>query len=147
MNDLEREITKRLNADPTIRALFSGRQPRFRYWQTPDGAMFVYTTEAFSDCKYGSAIYQPTGEGSRSGRKAVTAWEPIREVHHATRKAAKARALALYAAHDKAHPEWGSARTADLEKRNLATRLRYFQKTGRWHEEMGWGPVPTEAIT
>jgi hypothetical protein len=103
--DIAREIEARLNADPTIRALlasFTPREPRYRYWQTPDGTMFLYTTEKFSDGKYGSAIMAPYGKGSRSGKKNVTAWKPTREVHHATRKAAKARALKLYNEHDRA---------------------------------------------
>jgi len=96
-SDIEQEIMDRLNADPTIRALFSsGRDPRYRYWQTPDGAMFIYTTEKMADGKYASAIYRPTGKGSRSGRRKVTQWTRTREVHHATRKAAKARAYRLF---------------------------------------------------
>lgn len=93
------EIEHRLLADPTIRELLRAlnpRDPRYRYWQTPDGAMFVYTTERMSDGKYASAIYQPTGKGSRMGKAHVTGWRITREVHHVARKAAKARALALY---------------------------------------------------
>ena len=96
---LERDIEARLNADPTIRDLLGyigGHQPRYAYWETPDGAMFIYTTETFSDGKYGSAVYRPVGKGSRSGKRAITEWKPTREVHHSKRKAAKARALRLY---------------------------------------------------
>ena len=101
--DIAREIERRLNADPAIQEVlraigYGTRQPRYRFWQTPDGAMFIFTTEKFPDGKYGSAIYQPTGKGARSGRRAVTEWKPIREVHHRTRRAARARALALYEA-------------------------------------------------
>lgn len=130
--------------DPAIQDVLraiSPRQPRYRYWESPDGTMFVYTTEKMGDGKYASAIYQPTGKGSRSGVKAkVTEWKPVREVRHGTRKAAKDRALRLWTAHDKAHPEWGAAREAKREARNDAVRLRYFRRTGRWQER--WGPVP-----
>lgn len=86
-------------ADPAIREILGslyGRQPRYRYWETPDGAMYLYTTEKFSDGKYGSAVLRPTGKGSRSGKRNVQEWRTTREVHHATRKAAKARAYRLY---------------------------------------------------
>lgn len=89
--------------DPTLRELFPelvpARDPRFRYWQTPDGTMFLYTTERFSDGKFGSAILRPTGKGARSGRRKVTRWKTTREVHHSTRRAAKARAYRLYEQH------------------------------------------------
>jgi hypothetical protein len=97
--DIAREIERRLNADPAIRDLLGyigGRQPRYRYWETPDGAMFIYTTETMPDGKYASAIYRPVGKGSRSGKRNVTEWKPVQEVRHTTRKAAKARALRLY---------------------------------------------------
>lgn len=97
--EIAREIERRLNADPTIRALlerFTPRDPNYRYWQSPDGAMFIYTTEKMGDGKYASAIYRPTGRGARSGRAQVQQWRTTREVHHATRKAAKARAYRLY---------------------------------------------------
>ena len=108
------EITARLNADPTIRALFATRQPRYRYWETPDGWTFIYTTETFGDGKYGSAIYRPTGKGARSGKGKVTEWTLTREQHHRTRRAAKARALRLYVEYIEAttgtRPEWAVER-------------------------------------
>jgi hypothetical protein len=94
--EIAAQIERWLNEDPTMRSLFGARQPRYRYWETPDGAMYIYTTERFSDGKYGSAIYRPVGKGSRSGKEHVTEWKPTREVHHSTRKAAKARAYRLY---------------------------------------------------
>lgn len=102
-NEIEREIVRRLNADPAIRAVLdyiSPRQPRYRYFESPDGTMFIWTTEKMGDGKYASAIYQPTGSGSRSGK--ATTWRKVREVHHATRRAAKARALALYRKYEEA---------------------------------------------
>jgi len=93
------EIERRLWADPTIREILRDlfpRDPRYRYWQTPDGTMFIYTTERMGDGKYASAVLRPTGKGSRSGKSHVTAWRTTREVHAKTRKAAKARAYRLY---------------------------------------------------
>ena len=101
--DYDTEIRHRLEADPAIQEVLqyldlrlNGRQPRYRYWQSPDGAMFIYTTEKFADGKYGSAVLRPSGKGSRSGKGRVEEWRTTREVHHATRKAAKARAYRLY---------------------------------------------------
>ena len=85
-----------INSDATLRGLFAVRQPRYRYFQSPDGTMFLWTTETFSDGKYGSAVLTPTGKGARSGKRNVTGWRTTREVHHTTRTAAKARALRLY---------------------------------------------------
>jgi hypothetical protein len=79
-------------------ALFP-RAARYRYWEAPDGRQFVYTTERMGDGKFASAIYVPKGKGARSGKKAVTRLSPSREVHHATRRAARARAYALYQKH------------------------------------------------
>ena len=98
--DIGAEITAFLNRDPVLRELFAPpREARYRYWQTEDGWRFHYTTEKMGDGKYASAIYAPHGKGSRSGRKAVTEWHVRREVHHATRRAAKARAYELFAQH------------------------------------------------
>lgn len=77
-------------------ARLAPRDPRYRYWQTADGRMFLYTTERFSDGKFGSAVLVPVGKGARSGKGKVTTWRTTREVHHATRKAAKARAYRLF---------------------------------------------------
>jgi hypothetical protein len=90
---MTKRVQERLNQ---ALAYLQPRDPRYRYWQSKDGRMFVYTTERFSDGKYGSAVYVPTGKGARSGRKNVEQWDVRQEVHHSTRKAAKARALRLY---------------------------------------------------
>jgi len=141
---IAREIEERLNADPTIQALFGGgRQASWCYFETRDGWMFVWTTERMGDGKYHSAIQQPYGEGSRSGdKRKITRWKPVREVGHSTRTAAKARALRLCRAHANEHPEWRDADAARQQARNQAVRLRYFQRTGRWPET--WGPKPGE---
>ncbi len=78
---------------------FMPRDPRYRYWQTPDGRMFMWTTERMGDGKFASAVMVPTGPGSRSGRAHVTRWRATREVHHVTRRAAKARAYRLFTQH------------------------------------------------
>ena len=97
-----RKVEEQLMADPTIAAIItslSPRQPRYRYFETPDGRMFLWTTERFGDGKYGSAVMAPYGPGSRSGKRAVTHWKPTSEVHHRLRKDAKDRAYRLYVAH------------------------------------------------
>jgi hypothetical protein len=75
-----------------------GRDPRFRYYEDARGTMYLWTTERMGDGRFGSAVLVPFGPGSRSGRGKVTRWKTTREVHHSTRKAAKARALRLYLA-------------------------------------------------
>lgn len=80
-------------------ARVSGREPSYRYYQTDDGAMFIWTTERMGDGKFASAIFRPYGPGSRSGKRNVTRWRTQREVHHRTRRAAKARAYSLYRDH------------------------------------------------
>lgn len=74
-----------------------GREPRYRYYQTSDGTMFIWTVERMGDDKYASAVYVPYGPGARSGKP--TKWRARREVHHKLRRAAKARAYALYREH------------------------------------------------
>lgn len=79
------------------RRLF-GRTPRFRYFEDKGGRCFVWTTERMGDGKFASAVLVPYGPGSRSGKAKVTRWRTTREVHHATRRAARARALLMYEA-------------------------------------------------
>jgi hypothetical protein len=88
--DFRRRITARLQE-------VYGRDPRYRYFKANDQTMFVWTTERMGDGKYASTVYVPKGKGSRSGDP--QRWESRREVHHTTRKAAKARALRLYREH------------------------------------------------
>jgi hypothetical protein len=141
MASFQEDLASFVNSDPTLRALFTpARQPRYRYWQSPDGAMFFWTTETLAEGKYASGIYQPYGPGARSGTAKVTQWKPVRVVEHSTRKAARARALRLWTAADKAHPEWSAAREDRRQARNDAVRLRYYRRTGKWLEQ--WGPVP-----
>ena len=132
-----------IERDPTLRSMFATRQPRYRYWQTPDGAMYFWTTETLGDDKYASGIYQPYGPGSRSGKAKVTQWRPVRVVHHSTRKAAKARALALFRAAGAKHPEWQAEVQNRHDKRQHTLRLRWSRHTGTWRDE--WGPRPEEA--
>ena len=84
-----------------------GRQPRFRYFECKTCRRgFLWTVERLGDERYASAVLVPYGKGSRSGDP--VGWKNRLEVHHATRKAAKARALRLYRAHIPDHrPEIG----------------------------------------
>lgn len=92
MNDISEEFRAALQR-------IIGRDPRYRYWETPDGWQFVYSTERMGDGKFASAQYMPVGKGSRSGRAEVTRLVVRRELHHGTRRAAKARAYRLYQQH------------------------------------------------
>lgn len=78
-----------------------GREPRCQEWQAEDGWIIVYSTERMGTGKFEVAAYKPIGRGARSGRarKAAKAYER----QFATRKAAKARAIALYRQHS---PRW-----------------------------------------
>jgi len=98
---LDKVLEDIINGDASLRGLFmAARVPRYRYWQASDGAMFVWTTERFSDGKFGSAVLVPTGPGARSGRRKVTSWRTTREVHVQSRALAKARALRLFKQHE-----------------------------------------------
>jgi hypothetical protein len=98
--DIAAEIERRLTADPAVQDLLLelyGRDPRYRYWETPDGWQFHYTTERMGDGRFHSAQYQPKGKGARSGKASRLVVR--RELPHATRKGAKARAYRLYQRH------------------------------------------------
>lgn len=91
-------IVARLNQH--LAELF-GREPRYCYFQRGSGPMFCWTVEKDEDGKYLSFVYRPVGKGARSGT--ATRWELVeaksskwKQVRHAKRKAAKARALRLY---------------------------------------------------
>lgn len=80
-----------------------GREPRYCYFQRGNGAMFCWTVEKGEDGKYVSFVYRPTGKGARTGD--ASSWELVetksskwKQVRHAKRKAAKARALRLFRA-------------------------------------------------
>jgi hypothetical protein len=78
---------------------------RQRQWTAEDGWIVVYTTERVDRGrwaeKFVTMLYKPEGKGARTG-KAVR-WRRVYARPFATRKAAKARAMALYADHS---PKW-----------------------------------------
>lgn len=96
----DRDIAERLTALLRERGLITV-QPRYRYFETPDRWMFIWTVERITDDddreRYASAVYVPKGRGARSGDP--SRWVVRREVHHSTRRAAKARALRMYRQH------------------------------------------------
>jgi hypothetical protein len=101
--DYDALFRARLEADPTIQEVlrdFIGRDPRYRYWLSPDGWQFHYTTERLGDGKFHSAVYMPKGKGARSGNPSKLVVR--RELAHATRRGAKARAYKLYRQHEDA---------------------------------------------
>jgi hypothetical protein len=91
---------------------FLPREARWAYWQDKNGPMFVYNTERIhtydpndkANGKFESAVFEPYGPGSRSGK--ATRWrvkDDSRSLHD-LRKDAKARAYRLYC-------EWRETRT------------------------------------
>ena len=94
-------IRRMFENDPRLAYLFGGRDPRCREWTCEDGWVVVYSTERMGTGKFEVAAYKPTGRGARSGqaRQAVKVYER----QFATRKAAKARAIALFRKHS---PRW-----------------------------------------
>jgi hypothetical protein len=94
----EREVAAEIEAFLRSRGVLP-EIARYRYWETPDGWQFHYTTEQLADGKYASAQYIPTGKGARGGKGKVTQLEIRRALHHATRRGAKARAYKLYQKH------------------------------------------------
>lgn len=95
VDDVGRRIMARIAE--TSPELFA-RDPNYRYYEcSVCRAQFIWTTERMGDGKFCSAIYAPTGKGSRSGRPEQL--KATREVHHRKRKDAKARAYRLYEKH------------------------------------------------
>lgn len=78
-------------------------------WSAEDGWIIVYTTERVDrgrwEGRFVTMAYRPEGKGSRSGRGKASRWRRVYARPFSTRKAAKARALALYAAHS---PRWAA---------------------------------------
>lgn len=80
------------------------REARWAYWQDGTGPMFVYNTERIAtrdpddpaNGQFESAVFEPYGPGSRSG-KAKT-WRVRRDSRslHVLRRDAKERAYRLY---------------------------------------------------
>jgi len=82
-----------------------GEEARWRYFQSKNGPLFVWTVEPFNliyfkddvaQGKYESVVYVPIGPGSRSGKAKRWVRDESTASLHALRKDAKARALRLY---------------------------------------------------
>lgn len=92
--------------DEDVATLFRGLMPqsaRSAYWQKGNGPMFAYNTERIrtwpedpANGKFESAVFEPYGLGSRSGK--ATRWRKVEGESslHDLRKDAKARAYRLY---------------------------------------------------
>jgi hypothetical protein len=80
---------------------------RQRQWSAEDGWIIVYTTERVVGGRWAGRFvtmaYRPEGKGARSGR--AEHWRRVYARPFSTRKAAKARATALYAQHS---PQWSA---------------------------------------
>lgn len=78
---------------------------RQRQWTAEDGWIVVYTTERVDRGrwarKFVTMAYRPEGKGARTGK--AEQWRRVYARPFATRKAAKARAVELYADHS---PKW-----------------------------------------
>ena len=99
----ERIATALLEADfegwaPILMPDGSARQ---RQWNTEDGWLIVYTTERVKggrwDGKFVTMAYRPKGPGARTGK--AERWVRVYARPFSSRKAAKARAMDLYADH------------------------------------------------
>jgi len=92
------------NADVARRiAELMPREARWAYFQRGRGPMFVYNTERINERfptrangMFESAIFEPIGKGSRSGK--AVAWKVRADSRslHTLRRDAKARAYRLY---------------------------------------------------
>lgn len=75
-------------------------------WEADDGWLIIYTTSRVEggphDGKFVTQAFKPVGSGARSGK--ATQWVESYRRAFATRKAAKARAMALYAQHSEPSP-------------------------------------------
>jgi len=80
-------------AAPDLVAALFPRSPNYRCFRVGQHK-FCWTTERMSDGKYHTFDYAPVGPGARTGK--AKRWKLRREVKFATRKAARARALARY---------------------------------------------------
>lgn len=85
-------------------------------WEAEDGWLISYTTSrivggAF-DGKFIALAHKPVGEGARSGRGKTTALVHAYSRAFSTRKAAKARAVAMYRKHS---PRWAAKHPDEQE--------------------------------
>lgn len=87
-------------------------------WIAEDGWIIIYTTSRVvdgpHDGKFVTQLMKPTGKGARTGT-ATRFVESYRRAF-ATRKAAKKRAVALYAQHS---PTWAARNQSYLERLGL----------------------------
>ena len=78
---------------------------RQRTWTAEDGWLAVYTTERVDRGRWAGKFvvmaYKPEGKGARTGK--AERWRRVYARAFATRKAAKARAIEIYADHS---PRW-----------------------------------------
>jgi hypothetical protein len=82
---------------------------RQQMWTAEDGWVISYTTSRIVGGphagKFLTQAYRPVGEGARGGRGKAQEWVESYRRQFATRKAARARADALYRQHS---PEWAA---------------------------------------
>lgn len=108
MSDLGERLARdllRMDYEGWAPILMPDGSARQAMWSAEDGWLIVYTTERVDRGRWAGQFvtmaYKPEGKGSRSGK--AERWRRVYARPFATRKAAKARALALYGQHS---PVW-----------------------------------------
>jgi hypothetical protein len=105
MRDVEallRRQVRSMTEDATLHRVWAGHA-RQAMWRCGDGWIVAYTTSRIEqgpyDGKFAVMLYKPVGKGARTGQ----ADEAVRTYMRAfsTRKAARARAVALYHQHSR----------------------------------------------
>lgn len=107
----ERIAARLLASDPDhwTPILMPDGTARQSQWHAEDGWIIVYTTERVDGGpwagRFVTMAYKPLGKGARSGRGKADRWTRVYARPFTQRKAAKARALALYREHS---PRWAA---------------------------------------
>jgi hypothetical protein len=90
---------------------------RFAEWQAEDGWQIAYTTTRIDGGQYGGRFvviaHRPRGENARKDGRNAQWWEHAYSRAFSTRKAARARALALFRQHS---PRWAARNTTDTQE-------------------------------
>jgi hypothetical protein len=89
---------------------------RFAEWTAEDGWQISYTTSRIDGGEYAGKFmviaHRPRGENARKDGRNAQWWEHAYSRAFATRKAARARAIALFRQHS---PRWAARNTPDEE--------------------------------
>lgn len=104
MDDIARKLLE-LDYEGFAPLFMPDGSARQTQWSAEDGWLIVYTTERVDRGRWAGRFvtmaYRPEGKGARSGK--AERWRRVYARPFSTRKAAKARAIALYRKHS---PKW-----------------------------------------